>query len=575
MHCPGPKGKAVEEEVRQPDGSILLVRTERQSLFPRVVPWASKPSKLLRKYCLSFSGDDAAKRLMSEKLVGISASTMENLGSPPVLMDSTLVQRFMNWVVTHVVPLVVMVAERPDTLLELLLFGCVLAMALTFTYLLGLYWFAPVLVPAAVWGSVVVCVGTGFGLLAAAGVIPGLHPDQLFAAPTWLEVLLYGWGGQWIVLAVGACLFIAGLVLALWAAYSRRSLGVTVSCVQHACSILFSMPTLLLLPILEAALSLAATLVLLTGLAALATTLEVEGRTIGGLAGIFRHFEVEAPDAARLVIWVFGLFWAQELGAALSQFALAYSVAIWYVAPGATYHQKALGVTFPALRGLLIGLTYHLGSLAYGSLIVTLFRVLRWALFVSEQVFGPEDDERSGTHRRRWRRSAMGCCAAMLRALEAWRRFLNDNAMAEVALSSKAFGEAGDRAHAVLANNMGVVTMLTFFSRIVCSAAVVSISAAAGVCAYWSATVPAAQELLGTVAGGPAREVSAMVSTAVVIAYIVARSVMGIVDVAARTLLYCFLWDASDGVVDAPYVPASFKSFALAQGIRVTKTAQM
>lgn len=77
------------------------------------------------------------------------------------------------------------------------------------------------------------------------------------------------------------------------------------------------------------------------------------------------------------------LYWGVNFLHAVSQHATAYAVGVWYFAPTNFQHGAAVKIISGNLtcRGICLGIGYHLGSLAFGSLVVTaaeLIRLLFW-----------------------------------------------------------------------------------------------------------------------------------------------------------------------------------------------------
>merc|ERR1712054_217832 len=79
--------------------------------------------------------------------------------------------------------------------------------------------------------------------------------------------------------------------------------------------------------------------------------------------------------------YIFGLFWALEFGTAFTQFVLAYSVVIWYFTPVAEDGGKQ-SVLFPTVRAAKVCAQYHLGSIAFGSFLIAVCRLINLILSI-------------------------------------------------------------------------------------------------------------------------------------------------------------------------------------------------
>merc|ERR1719253_2358285 len=89
-----------------------------------------------------------------------------------------------------------------------------------------------------------------------------------------------------------------------------------------------------------------------------------------------------------MVFYVLVSLWVYELLCAVSQFAIAYAVQLWYFSEtGPSGRRDAPGGRL--LKGYRLGLTYHLGTMAHGSLLIAPCRGLRSLLaFVAREAEG-------------------------------------------------------------------------------------------------------------------------------------------------------------------------------------------
>merc|ERR1719265_2279059 len=147
------------------------------------------------------------------------------------------------------------------------------------------------------------------------------------------------------------------------------------------------------------------------------------------------------------------MIWVNDLWNALSHFAIAYVTQRWYFTPYGSKscfgRSKAGLSTFAILRGFTIGFCLHLGTLAFGAIIIAFARLLRMSLAYLEKVSSDNGN-------------CIGACIAKvlfccLWCFEGCIEFLNKNAWMDVALCSSSFCEAARRANAVIASEISAL----------------------------------------------------------------------------------------------------------------------
>jgi hypothetical protein len=79
------------------------------------------------------------------------------------------------------------------------------------------------------------------------------------------------------------------------------------------------------------------------------------------------------PEKYMVLYHAFGFLWCLAFIQAYTQFVLASSTAIWYYAQG----PDSQGAHKPVSRSFYRGIRYHLGSIAFGSLIVAIVQAIR------------------------------------------------------------------------------------------------------------------------------------------------------------------------------------------------------
>ncbi|XP_036220296.2 choline transporter-like 1 [Bactrocera oleae] len=152
---------------------------------------------------------------------------------------------------------------------------------------------------------------------------------------------------------------------------------------------------------------------------------------------------VEYTDAKAIKsmfwIYVIGLIWTTEFIFACQQFSLAAAVAFWYF-------QKPTSTPTTYAIGKL--LKYHLGTVAKGSFVITIFKIPRLILTYLYAKFKKAEDKGSECAS-----CCLKCCICGFWLLEKFIRFLNHNAYTVVAIESINFCPAAGIAWNAMATN--------------------------------------------------------------------------------------------------------------------------
>ncbi|KAK3919480.1 Choline transporter-like 1 [Frankliniella fusca] len=154
---------------------------------------------------------------------------------------------------------------------------------------------------------------------------------------------------------------------------------------------------------------------------------------------------VEFIDATwvRYMWWVYliGLIWTSEFILACQQMVIAGAVAIWYFDGG----KKNIGS--PVLTSITNLVSYHLGSMALGSVLITILKIPRLILtYIYAKLKNNEETSECA-------KCGLKCCICCFYCLEKCVRFMNHNAYTVIAMQGINFCSAARRAFSVLVSN--------------------------------------------------------------------------------------------------------------------------
>lgn len=234
------------------------------------------------------------------------------------------------------------------------------------------------------------------------------------------------------------------------------------------------------------------------------------------------HFQgIEGPPFLTYFhIWnVVGFFWGAFFVAAFGEMVLAATFATWYW----TFHKSDVPF-FSLTRAVLRTMRYHLGTLAFGSLILTICRIIRCILEWIDHKLKKFDNPVT--------RAILCCMKCFFWMLEKFLKFINRNAYIMCAIHGKGFcSSAKDAFNLLMRNVLRVVALdkvtdfLFFLSKVL-----IAVGMGAVTFAFVSHPVRAADLHYN------------MVPVAIVAigSYLIATVFFGVYSMAVDTLFLCF-----------------------------------
>nr|XP_020024101.1 choline transporter-like protein 4 isoform X1 [Castor canadensis] len=239
---------------------------------------------------------------------------------------------------------------------------------------------------------------------------------------------------------------------------------------------------------------------------------------------------------------VLGLFWTLNWVLALGQCVLAGAFASFYWA----FHKPRDIPTFPLSSAFIRTLRYHTGSLAFGSLILTLVQIARIILeYIDHKLRGAQNSVA---------RCIMCCFKCCLWCLEKFIKFLNRNAYIMIAIYGKNFCVSAKNAFMLLMRNVirvvvldKVTDLLLFFGKLLVVGGVGVLSFF-----FFSGRI---QGLEKDFKNPQLNYYWLPIMTSIVGAYVIASGFFSVFSMCVDTLFLCFLEDLerNDGSVDRPY----------------------
>ncbi|CAG0917812.1 unnamed protein product [Notodromas monacha] len=259
---------------------------------------------------------------------------------------------------------------------------------------------------------------------------------------------------------------------------------------------------------------------------------------------IFYSYEDEYGLSKLQIYNIFAFLWTTFFITAFGELVLAGAFATWYWTV-----DKSKGVpALTLLHSFGRGFRYHLGTVAFGSLIIAIVRGIRLILEYMDRKLKEFKDNAVA-------KCLMCCCKCFFWCLEKFLRFVNRNAYVITAIHGKSFCPAARTAFFLLMRNLARVVVLDKVTDFLLFIGKMVVVGAVGLAAFavFSRKVPI--DFLAT--NVPETNYYAVPVIFVTIGtYFVASSFFSVYEMAIDTMFLCFLEDSekNDGSVEKPYL---------------------
>jgi len=335
----------------------------------------------------------------------------------------------------------------------------------------------------------------------------------------------------------------------------RQSVDAAAKCIQVACSAIFDMPSLLLTPVIKAAVKSVLFVALLYGFLELYSAGQVSNGAGDGVARVFTHSN---PQLVKLFLYALMSYWILCFVNALYQFMVAYAVAQYYYEPHDEDGDKMVDGCCSAWEGFHVGFSFHAGSLAFGSFLLAFLHAVQKAIEYAEM-----KNKEGGNNK--VVSCVLGICGCCIKCLQEVIGFINKNAYIDMAINSGSFCTSARNALAMiveLAGAMAILNGATFVFAVFGSALITLLS---GAFAFVLCQ-------MGTFAQEGSKyhieEPLAVTVVAMCVAFLVSLAFMHVFDMASDTLLYCYGCDLHTGNHEHPHIMPELKELVDSHGSR-------
>ncbi|KAJ3328755.1 hypothetical protein HDU76_009343 [Blyttiomyces sp. JEL0837] len=230
---------------------------------------------------------------------------------------------------------------------------------------------------------------------------------------------------KWVVMGseVGAILFgILFVVMLLVTIALRNKIRIACEIIEETSHAVAIMPFLMILPFFF---WIIIALLLTYGVYILLYALTIDQPlTITG----FVNINITSSNTARYmaVYHIFGILWTYSFLQAINTLIIAGSFATYYW----TLDKRAMRA-MPVTRSFQRAVTYHLGSAALGSLVISIIQLLRFTLFLARRS--------AKKYKMKVVSSIVGCFMYCMSAIEKLVKLINRNAYVKIAINGESF----------------------------------------------------------------------------------------------------------------------------------------
>jgi Plasma-membrane choline transporter len=323
-------------------------------------------------------------------------------------------------------------------------FGVSLGVSFLYVFLMRL----PCLLSIMIWGSIVLT----WAMFGAAGYFSWVTAIK-FATESPKRV-----SDEWIHMLYGVSVmsFLLLVLVVTLSCCMRQQIHMSIGCVRTAARAINRMPGILIVPVLQSIafiVALAAFAMYGVHLASMGTisTLEIPIDIDSGAQIAVRTYGLNGNIKIMAWFLLFSAFWTSNFIVAVGDLIVAMCVARWYF----TKDKRRIG------SGVVLGsvantLFYHLGTLAFGSLLIAIVQLIRVMLERLRRIIKNADNKVAN--------SLICCCQCCFCILEGCLKYMNKNAYIQTAIFGTSFCSSSSQAFYLMVRNAGRVGVVSYVS---------------------------------------------------------------------------------------------------------------
>eukprot|EP00092_Neocalanus_flemingeri_P031507 GFUD01034217.1.p1 GENE.GFUD01034217.1~~GFUD01034217.1.p1 ORF type:complete len:528 (-),score=116.65 GFUD01034217.1:464-2047(-) len=241
---------------------------------------------------------------------------------------------------------------------------------------------------------------------------------------------------------------------------------------------------------------------------------------------------------------VFGLFWGLCFVSALGEMVLAGAFSSWY-----WVLNKSDVPTFPVLSSFARTFRYHTGTLAFGSLIIAIIKMIRLALQYIQDKLEEKGADNPVV------KAILCLCKCCFWCLEKFMKFINRNAYILTAIYGTNFCKSAKEAFSLILRNLVRVAVLDKVTDFLLFLGKVVITSTVALLSFWYFSGSLSEQVPLDLAEPKLNYYFVPIIVITIGAYFIASCFFSVYAMAVDTLFLCFLVDLekNDGSREKPY----------------------
>ncbi|GAB6033333.1 hypothetical protein CHUAL_013100 [Chamberlinius hualienensis] len=348
---------------------------------------------------------------------------------------------------------------------------------------------------------------------------------------------------KWLIYAIIST--VATIILLLVILVMRSRIQLVVALFKEAGKVMAAMPQLILQPIW--------TFIFLVIICSawIFALLNIES---SGKATIYgdNYVTYKKSSVALATRWIhiFALFWFTQFCLACQDFVIGSAVCQWY------FRRDKSKLGSPIFSGIGRLLLYHFGSVALGSLLIAILKVIRLIFSYLEKKL--KIQQSSGTCR-----GIVCCIDCCLQCFENFLKCLSRNAYIEIAIFGCSFREGASRAFRIIGNNALRVAAINSVGDFVLFLSKVGVMVVVVVCGV--AMIKVKAEI---------QHVWVPIALCALFALLISHCFLTVYEMSIDTLLVCFCEDCdiNDGVSRPYYMDSTLMQFVETAGNKLSRS---
>lgn len=345
----------------------------------------------------------------------------------------------------------------------------------------------------------------------------------------------------------GIFFLILGTMFSCVILFIRKELKLSIACIKEASKAISHIPLLVTFPIFEAAIFIGFLAIWIAYSIFLAGVVEFSTvqitNPINKVEISLRKIEYSKAVEGSAYYLLFSLFWTYQFIGAMGQIIIAMTISKWYFT-----RDKPKNVGNMTLIKAICASMVHIGTAAFGSLVIAIVNLIRWFFtYIYQKVSKSTGDNINNRIGEAFALSCLFCTFV----LEKFLQFISKNAYIHTAIFGTSFYTSSVESFYLIARNAYDMSTITYVTTAMSLVGRISITSIVGVSAYflmahhYKMGEEEAEERINNnkAGGGEVHSLSGPTVLTVILSYFIADVFMSIFDMTVTTILHCFIAD--------------------------------